>query len=282
MTAPQISVNQLCLPRTTFAEDVRIASELGYDGISIDVSKLGTGPDAEAVDAFARSGLKAAVCCNGTWSMLPIPNFPTPVDAEERIDGICEGARRLAPFHPASYFVVLGQPGLLSTEQAWRVIDAGLKKVHDVVSGTGATLSIEVMTREGGRLIDEPMVASIGETLELLERLGLDDVQIVADVWHLFDSPHFLDDLRLHADRISAIQMCDYHRPRRWRDRLMPGDGSGRVREALSALDEGGFSGWLDLEVFSDDLWKESPRDFMALGLSAIRTCWDERRVAAA
>jgi len=281
---PDISVNQLCLPRTTFAEDVRLAAELGYTGISIDVAKLGSGPDSDAaaLEAFQRSGLKAAVCCNGNWSMLPIPNFPAPADARERIEDICAGALRLAPFQPDSFFVVLGQPGELTIDEAWRTIDDGLQKIHDVVAETGATLSIEVMTREGGRLIDQPMVASIVETLELLDRLGLDDVQIVADIWHLFDSPQFLDDLRRNAGRISALQMCDYHRPRRWRDRLMPGRGSGHVREALAALEEGGFTGWLDLEVFSDDLWKESPREFMALGLSSINQCWDERGTVAA
>lgn len=273
---PRASVNELCLPRTTFLEDLRLAAQIGYSGISIDTMKLSAdGDDHQILEEFAKSGLEAAVCCNHVWSILPIPNFPEPSSAAERIEGICAGIRRLAPFSPDSVFCVLGQPGEYTEGHAWRIVDDGLRRIHDVASENGVNLSVEVMIREGGRKIEHPMVSSIEETLDHLDHLGLDDVSIVADVWHLHDSDGFLDSLRDNATRISALQMDDYHPPRAWRDRLMPGDGNGNVAEAITALREGGFNGWLDLEVFSDDLWRQTPEQFMAQGLDAIRHCWD-------
>lgn len=274
---PPVSVNQLCLPRTSFADDVALAAELGYSGIAIDLAKLGSGPDDYAIALMQRSGLAAGVCCNSVWSILPIPNFPTPADPTERIESICAGVRRLAPFRPESVFCVLGQPGEHGVSSAWRMVEDGLRRIHDVALESGVTLSIETMTREGGRRIEQPMVATIEQTLALVDRLGLGDVRVVVDIWHLHDSPGLLDALRTYAGQISAVQMCDYHAPRSWRDRLLPGDGEGRVPEALAALEEGGFTGWLDLEVFSDELWKDTPREFMANGLAAIRRCWSDR-----
>lgn len=278
MSAPRFSVHQLCLPASTFADDVRFAAELGYDGIGIDVGKLGDGPDASAMEVFRASGLGAGVGCAAVWSILPTPNFPEPADPAERVDLIRDGIRRLGAFGSESVFCVLGQPGVMTQPEAWRFIDATLPRLADEARQYGMTLSVEPMVREGGRTIATPMVASIDTTIELFDRLGLDDAQIVVDIWHLHDSPRFLESLREHATRISALQMCDYHEPRAWRDRLLPGFGAGHVREALAALDDGGFSGWLDLEVFSDELWAQSPpREFLARGLDAMRECWEAR-----
>jgi sugar phosphate isomerase/epimerase len=275
---PRYSAHQLCLPASTFADDVRFAVELGYDGLGIDVGKLGHGPDSAAVEAFRDSGLSAGVGSAAVWNILPTPNFPEPADPGERVALIVDGVRRLAAFGSESVFVVLGQPNLLGVDEAWRVVDDALLRIDAAAHEHGMTLSIEPMVREGGRMIEQPMVGTIEETFALYDRLGIDDGMVVADIWHLHDSPGFLEALRTHAHRISALQMNDFHPPRVWRDRLMPGAGQGHVRAALAALDAGGFDGWLDLEVFSDELWAElPPREFLARGLDAMRTCWDER-----
>ena len=281
--SPRFSAHQLCLPASTFAEDVRFAAELGYDGLGIDVGKLGDGPDVDAAAVFRNSGLRAGVGSAAIWNILPIPNFPEPADPEARVLLILEGVRRLAAFGAESVFVVVGQPGELGEAEAWRVVDDALVRIHRVARQHGMTLSIEPMVRQGGAVIEHPMIASIGDALAVFDRLGIDDGMVVADIWHLHDSPGFLDALRAHAPRISALQMNDYHAPRAWRDRLLPGAGEGHVRAALAALDAGGFTGWLDLEVFSDELWATlPPREFLARGLEAMRACWVDRAPEAA
>jgi sugar phosphate isomerase/epimerase len=275
-SGPRVSVNQLCLPETTFVQDVELARTLGYDGISVDAGKVPGGAESELAELLDGSGLRAAVCCGPIWSILPMTNFPEPADPMDRIAHIRTAIERLARFRPASVFCALGVPAA-DLADSWRVIDYGLRAIRDIAAQAGTTLSVEPMTREGTGLMRQPLAPSIDATLDLLDRLGFDDASVVADIWHLHDSDDFLDSLRANAGRISALQMCDYHPPRTWRDRLMPGAGSGRVRAALSALDEGGFDGWLDLEVFSDELWALGPQEFMRRGLAAISDCWRTR-----
>lgn len=275
---PRTSVNQLCLPATTFAEDVTLARRAGYAGLGISTGKLAAGRDEEDAALFRQSGLAAAVCCNAVWSILPTGNFTAPADPKDRIADICAGIERLARFRPASVFCALGVPDADPAEAAWPVVDDGLRRIHDAALAAGTTLSVEPMVREGGRVIARPLATSVEETIDLFGRLGFDDMSVVVDIWHLHDSDRFLESLRAFAGRVSAVQMCDYHPPRVWRDRLMPGDGAGHVREALAALDEGGFTGWLDLEVFSDELWELPPAEFMARGLTAIQDCWRARK----
>ena len=60
----------------------------------------------------------------------------------------------------------------------------------------------------------------------------------------------------------------------------------------FGALDAGGFKGWYDLEVFSDDgrwaeaypdsVYKLKPVDAAKRGVAGFRKAWDERKTPAA
>jgi sugar phosphate isomerase/epimerase len=71
-------------------------------------------------------------------------------------------------------------------------------------------------------------------------------------------------------------------------DRVLPGDGIIDLPPLLAALDEGGFTGWYDLEIFSDDgrygtdlpdsLWKRPPVELLTAGRDAFFREWNARR----
>lgn len=278
MTRPPLSVCQLCLPKTSFAEDVELARAIGYDGISIDERKLADAPDDELLTLFRASGLRAAACCARVWSILPLTNFRYPSDSRVRIDAICAGIRRLAPFQPATVFCATGSRGQRTDAEARALVVDGLRRIAAVARDAGVTVSLEPMTRESGVPIDGPIVATIEDALALFAEVGEPTMQVVVDVWHLHDAPGVLDDLRRHASRISTLQCCDWRQPRGPRDRALPGEGSADVPAMMGALEAGGFDGWLDLEVFSDELWQLPPKEFMRRGADAIARSWERRR----
>ena len=121
---PRTSIHQLCLPLTTFEEDV-IAAEVGYDGLGIDTRKLDVGREAEQAALLRAAGLGAGVCCNRVWSILPTTNFPDPADPSERVADICAGIERLAPFAPDAVFVVLGASWPGGLDAAWPAVATG-------------------------------------------------------------------------------------------------------------------------------------------------------------
>jgi sugar phosphate isomerase/epimerase len=101
-----------------------------------------------------------------------------------------------------------------------------------------------------------------------------------------------LDDLRKYADRFICIQVNDRRQPRSWADRLLPGDGALDLRGFFGALDAGGFKGWYDLEVFSDNgMWGDAypdslynlkPTEVANRAVTGFRKEWDKRKVPAA
>jgi sugar phosphate isomerase/epimerase len=87
-------------------------------------------------------------------------------------------------------------------------------------------------------------VLSFVQTVDqALELIGDADVGILFDTWQVAEVSH--------VDRIWGVHVADRREPTRSDfDRLLPGDGS---RDAVNALLEGGYRGWLDVELMSDD-----------------------------
>jgi sugar phosphate isomerase/epimerase len=99
------------------------------------------------------------------------------------------------------------------------------------------------------------------------------------------DSPGVLDAVRRFAPRIASVHLNDRRVPtRHWCDRVLPGDGGGDVGGVLEALVAGGYRGWCELEIASDDgrvandfpdsLWKLDPADLVRAGRERFLRLW--------
>jgi sugar phosphate isomerase/epimerase len=75
-------------------------------------------------------------------------------------------------------------------------------------------------------------------------------------------------------------------------DRVLPGDGTIDIAAMVRALEKGGFSGWWDLEVFSDDgrdgndfpdsVWKREPLDWVADGKQKFERIYESAHAVGA
>jgi sugar phosphate isomerase/epimerase len=108
---------------------------------------------------------------------------------------------------------------------------------------------------------------------------------LLVDVWHIWDSPDLLTLLEVHADRVVAVHLNDRREPTRsWCDRLLPGDGVADVPGIVGALRRGGYDGWFELEVVSDDgrfgsafpdsLWRGDPVALIRAGREKFLRAW--------
>jgi sugar phosphate isomerase/epimerase len=286
---PRFSICQFTTPDTTFEEDLRALTALGVAGISICEYKLRPGEEAEQLRAFRGSGLQAAICMPVNISPLPTSGavFPGPEDLEERIELMCGSVRRLAPFEPASIVVITGAIRGREPEQARAAIVEGLRQVAAVAADAGLRLGLEPQRVD--MLPGRTLVSTIPEAVDLLGEVGADNIDIVYDTYHLFDTPNIEELTRTHARYFGGVQVCDLpKKPQGWMDRVLPGDGIIDLPTLLAALDEGGFTGWYDLEIFSDDgrygtnlpdsLWKRPPTEVLTAGREAFFREWNARR----
>jgi sugar phosphate isomerase/epimerase len=217
-------------------------------------------------------------------SILPLPLLGGPEDPAERIDAYCRSLERLAPFNPSGFVLLTGTAEGHDPDDARAIVTDGLATIGAEAARLGLRVGLEPYQRDGG----EPwtIVSSIPEAIDLLGDAGDPSaIGIQFDVWHLWNTPTLYDDIAGELHRFTGVHVCDVREPTRgWADRALPGDGIADVPSILRALDEAGWDGLYDIEIFSDDgtfgadypdsFWAAPPAETLARARAAFENCW--------
>jgi len=213
--APLYGVSEWSTPKNGVFDDIEQIARTGGTGIGLWEAKWKPEEDEAVKEALLQHGLTATMCIPKDWTILPTPLDPKgPKDWRTRVDVICAGIHRLAKYSPVA---ILVGPG---------------------VSGD----------RRGAA------VATLPETVAVLDAVDRSNVDILFDVWHSWDEPDVHEHIRAQAHRFIGVQVNDYRQPTRsWCDRVLPGEGRGAAPEIIATLLEANFTGWYDFELMSDD-----------------------------
>jgi sugar phosphate isomerase/epimerase len=286
--APRFSVCEITTFAAGFEEDLAACRAGGAEGIGICEFKLpADGNDQAALAAFRSSELKAAICVPATLSVLPLPLMAGPEDPTRRVEAVCAGIRRLAAFAPAACMCLTGPRGARPEAEARRIVVDGLRAIARAAAAVGVRVGLEPIHRSIRD--DWSLVTTIPETLDLLDEVGEPNLGLLFDVWHLWDTPNLLAHIRACAHRIVGVHVNDRREPTRsWKDRVLPGEGVIDLPAILGALEAGGYEGWYDLEIFSDNgafgdnyedsLWKLPPTEVVRRGRAGFLRAWEARR----
>jgi sugar phosphate isomerase/epimerase len=281
---PRLSVSQITTLNAGFADDVRSYAAAGLDGIGVWELKLADGGDAEALELLEASGLESAAAIPAIPSILPLPNLEGPEDPAERIDAYCRSIERLAPFHPSGLVLLTGTAEGREPDEARAIVADGLATIGAEAERHGLRIGLEPYQRDSGERWT--IASSIPEAIELLGDAGNPTaVGIQFDVWHLWNTPTLFEDIASEVHRFTGVHVSDVRDPTRgWADRVLPGDGIAGVPSILRALDEAGWDGLYDIEIFSDDgtfgaaypdsFWAAPPAETIARARAAFEQCW--------
>jgi sugar phosphate isomerase/epimerase len=255
----RVSISQITTVSASFADDLDAYRAAGADGIGIWEFKLAE----DSLERFRKSGLAAATAVPAVPSILSLPLMEGPEDPGERVEAICTGIRRLAPFEPPCVLFLTG-PG----DDRGAILD-GVRAIADEGHRTGVRVALEPIQREFADLWT--IVSSLDEAAALIAESRA-DVGMIYDTWHLWREP--LEQIERHRDRIYGVHVADWREPtRNTNDRILPGDGViefGPIFEALR------WEGLFDLEIFSEaeltgSLWRKEPSDLAAEGVEKLR-----------
>ena len=273
---PSFSISQITTVNEAFDDDLRTYAAAGVDGIGIWEMKLPERSDTESRARVHESGLDVTNCVPTVPSILPLVHMEGPDDPAERVDAYSASIRRLAAFEPASLVLLTGSVAGRDPDEARAVVVDALRTIAAEADRAGVRVGLEALQREGGE--DWTIISSIPEAVDLLEEAGTLQLGLCFDMCHVWNTPDLVDDVERHADRFTAVHVCDSREPASaWSDRLLPGDGVADVPRMLGALERAGWSGPYDLEIFSDDLWQEPGSELARRGREAFERVWEER-----
>jgi sugar phosphate isomerase/epimerase len=283
---PSLSICQLSIPDTSFGEDLRLIREAGAVGVSIAEHKV-VDLDAQ-LESFNGSGIRASSCIPQNISPLPINPpymYPGPTAFDERVELMCASIERLAPFDPDSIIMITGSSHGYDPEEAWELAVGGLRTAARVAEANNTKIALEVCRGDVGA--DFTFLRTLEDAIQFIDEVGSDSIGLCYDLYHVWDTDNVLEDTEKYGSRILSVQYSDWREPARCAaDRVLPGDGIIDFPAYIGALRRGGFDGWWDLEIFSDDgrwgtdlpdsLWKMPYPELLSKGQGGFLAAWGQ------
>ncbi|HEX3589900.1 MAG TPA: sugar phosphate isomerase/epimerase [Pseudonocardiaceae bacterium] len=263
-----------------FVEDVRTYPAAGVRGIGLWEYKLEGDRDAERAAELADAGLTATFCFPLTPGIFTgNAHFAHPKDPDARLTILCESVRRFAVYQPVAVCLLAGAPQAEGDAESRKRVVSAFKQVSDVAADVGVRLALEVISPGAAG----SLVQTIPQALDLIDDVGADNIGVLLDSWHITAEP--MADITEHIDRIAGIQVCDRKPDSRGRfDRAFPGEGELPVEETIRTAERAGYTGWYELEIFSDDgtfgeplpdpMWQRPAAEVLAAGRAAFESVY--------
>ena len=102
------------------------------------------------------------------------------------------------------------------------------------------------------------------DAIDMCEAIGADNVQIAIDVYHVWWDTSLAAELRrAGGKRIAGYHLCDWMADTTdvLLDRGMMGDGVADLRQIRAAVEDAGYDGYCEVEIFSAANWWQRPPD---------------------
>jgi len=257
MDLSRFAVNQITTPRWSLPEAVYGYARQGVRGIGVWRDKLQEcGVDAARallaaegmwVPSLCKAGDVARMCLQG-----PSAAYDDCVRAIDEAHGI--GAA-------AVVFVSGGMSEGSDIRLArGRVLDL-LLAVRDYAALAEVSLGIEPF--HPMHAAERGCINTLAQAHRLRERVG-PQASVVFDVFHSWWEPDLAQFLAApYLGHISTVQLCDWRVPTRHpvNDRAMFGEGAANVEALVRKLEDNGYTGPYEAEIFSTDWWDRDPEE---------------------
>jgi sugar phosphate isomerase/epimerase len=262
---PEAEMSRLCLHTITtkpwsIEEAAARYSEAGVRGITVWRDAL-TGRDIRKTgDMLRQHGLSVVSLCRGGF-------FPSR-EPEKRKAAIEDNRRAIdEAFRLGTNMIVLvcGADPSQSLEDSREQIHDGIAEVLPEAIAAGIRLAIEPL---------HPMFAdtrsainTIAQANDLAEKLDSHGVGVAVDVYHLWWDPALESEIKRCGknNNLLAFHVCDWKSPTidMLNDRGLMGEGCIPLKKIRSWVEEAGFNGFIEVEIFSDIYWKTDQSEFL-------------------
>lgn len=114
---------------------------------------------------------------------------------------------------------------------------------------------------------DRSAINTMASANEVCDRLDHPLVGIAADVYHIWWDPDLAEQIRITGEknRLFAYHVCDWMTPTTdlLNDRGLMGEGCIPLEEIRAMVEKAGFTGFNEVEVFSDRWWARDQDEFL-------------------
>jgi sugar phosphate isomerase/epimerase len=258
-------LSQLCVHTiTTKPWNIETAagnfSKAGVKGITVWRDALSGRNIRQTGQLLRDSGLEIVSLCRGGF-------FPS-TDASKRkaaLDDNRKAIEEAAELGAPMIVLVCGSDPNQPLEESRKQIQEGIEAVLPEAKAAGIKLAIEPL---------HPMYADTRSAVNTMEQandmataINSAHVGVAVDVYHLWWDPRLEQEIKRCGknNHLFAFHICDWNVPTNdflW-DRGLMGEGCIPVNKIRGWVEETGFNGFYEVEIFSNKFWSEDQSVFL-------------------
>jgi len=260
----RLSFNQITADPWSLEQTVNHCSRSGIPYIAVWRHKL-DGNVSKASLLIRNAGLRVSSLCRGGWFSAPT--------AEERRNRIADNriAIEEAALLGAPLLVIVSGPanGQTLADARATVLD-GLLEILPDAEEAGVILGIEPLHPMFAA--ERSVVVTLKQANDIADRLRSTSAGVVVDAYHVWWDPEIMNEIERARGKIVGFHVSDWPVPLPGilMGRAMMGDGVIELRRLRQAVDETGYNGPIEVEIFNEDVWKSAGDGL----LERIKSCF--------
>jgi len=267
----KFSISQVTTPRWSFEQDVIAYSKLKVDGMGVWETKLldyGVERGIELLESYSMPvSVVIPVTANilpasPSWNLVtPLPDPPVWKHRLNRLESMIDSINLVSRLQAQCMVVVTGDRGEYSKEEATARVVGSLGDMMKEAEDKNVCLALEPLHRT--RAPGLCFVTNIPESMDIINQVDHDNIGLLFDTYHLWDTPNVLEDISEAKGKVFGVHVNDWKPTRREvtasDDRQILGKGVIPLREILHALDKAGYDEFYEFEIVSQETDPESP-----------------------
>lgn len=252
----------------TVEEAAKRYSAAGIKGITVWRDTLEGRNIRQTGKMIVEQGLEVVSLCRGGF-------FPhtDPAKRKASIDDNRRAIEEAAELGAPLIVLVCGADPAQSLNESRKQIHDGISALLPEASAAGVKLAIEPL---------HPMYAdsrsainTLAQANDMVESLNSPWVGVAIDVYHLWWDPCLENEIKRCAahQNLLAFHICDWNTPTTDMlfDRGLMGEGCIPVQQIRGWVENSGFNGFIEVEIFSHRWWKEDQSVFLSKIINAYQ-----------
>jgi sugar phosphate isomerase/epimerase len=250
----RLSLNQITISSWSVSQAVEGCVRHGIPSIALWRHKIEEAGLASCVCNVKDAGLHVSSVCRG--GMFP---GPTAAGRQKSLEDNFRAVDEAAALRADSLVLVVGGGAEVGLVEARKMVADGVAALVPYAREHGVKLALEPL--HPMYAAERSVLNTIGQALELASAFAAHEVGLVLDVFHIWWDPQVLPLIAQCRGRIYGFHVNDWlvPLPDLLLGRGMMGDGVIDNRMLRHAVDEAGYLGPIEVEIFNRAIWDSDP-----------------------
>ena len=250
MSQSRLSLNQATTQNWGMAETIEGCARAGVGWIGLWRHKVEEIGLAETVRRLSGAELKVSSLCRGGF-------FPaaTALERQQRIDDNVRALDEAAELGADVLVLVSGPAPDRDLDAARQMVEDGIRAVLPHAAERSIRLAIEPLHPMYAG--DRSVVVTLAQANAMAERIASPFVGVAVDVYHVWWDPDVYAQIARAGKNIVGFHVSDWlvPPPDHLLGRGMMGDGVIELRRLRQAVDDAGYEGPIEVEIFNQQIW---------------------------